>query len=142
MPGLPGPLRRAFAPARRHSNIRRGRWGGISTRRHHFKPGVFSAINWREGYIDANNHKSHRRVWRAWRDVSWIGAAGARAVLPLSAAATPPPPPGYYGGGYYGAPPPPPRGYYGGGYYRPQRWNGCPKGFTVQDGVCKPYRGY
>ena len=21
-------------------------------------------------------------------------------------------------------------------------WNGCPPGFTVQDGVCKPYRGY
>ena len=27
--------------------------------------------------------------------------------------------------------------------YRPRRtWNGCPYGFTVQDGVCKPYRGY
>jgi hypothetical protein len=51
----------------------------------------------------------------------------------------PPPPPGYYGGGYYGPPPPPPPPY---GYYRPQRWNGCPRGFTVQDGVCKPYRGY
>ena len=21
-------------------------------------------------------------------------------------------------------------------------WNGCPPHFTVQDGVCKPYRGY
>ncbi len=38
--------------------------------------------------------------------------------------------PGYYEG--YG------RGGYGG--YR--TWNGCPPNFTVQDGVCKPYRGY
>jgi hypothetical protein len=103
------------------------------------RPGVFSAINWREGHIDANNHKSHRRAWRTRRDVFWISPAGARAVLPLSAATASPP--GYYGG-YYGAPPPPPPGYYGGGYYRPQHWNGCPRGFTVQDGVCKPYRGY
>ena len=31
------------------------------------------------------------------------------------------------------------------GYEAPRRyrtWNGCPPGFTVQDGVCKPYRGY
>ena len=52
------------------------------------RPGVFSAINWREGHIDANNHKSHRRAWRTRRDVFWISPAGARAVLPLSAAAT------------------------------------------------------
>jgi hypothetical protein len=32
---------------------------------------------------------------------------------------------------------------YGGGYYRGYRgWNGCPRNYTVQDGVCKPYRGY
>ena len=55
----------------------------------------------------------------------------------------------YYGGGYgggYGGP-----GYYrygedgGRGYSRPGRfrtWNGCQPGFTVQDGRCKPYRGY
>jgi hypothetical protein len=31
------------------------------------------------------------------------------------------------------------------GYYYPPRrrtWNGCRPGYTVQDGVCKPYRGY
>ena len=31
------------------------------------------------------------------------------------------------------------------GYYRPGRfrtWNGCQQGWTVQDGRCKPYRGY
>ena len=30
-------------------------------------------------------------------------------------------------------------------YYRPGRyrtWNGCQPGWTVQDGLCKPYRGY
>jgi hypothetical protein len=30
-------------------------------------------------------------------------------------------------------------------YSRPgryQSWNGCQPGFTVQDGRCKPYRGY
>ena len=68
----------------------------------------------------------------------------------------------YYGGGYYGAPGP----YYGGGYYggrgygyggaiigqnsygQLERWHPvgqygtCPRGFSVQDGVCKRYRGY
>jgi hypothetical protein len=36
--------------------------------------------------------------------------------------------------------------YYGGGPYayapRYRTWNGCPYGYTIQDGVCKPYRGY
>lgn len=37
-------------------------------------------------------------------------------------------------------------GYYreGRGYYPPGRyrtWNGCQRGWTVQDGLCKPYRG-
>jgi len=28
-------------------------------------------------------------------------------------------------------------------FYRGYRtYNGCPRGFTVQDGVCQPYRGY
>ncbi len=68
----------------------------------------------------------------------------------------------YYDRGYYPPPPPPyyrerPR-YYGapgGGGWRPAyvdrhgqqtfvpRPGGrCPRGYTVQDGVCKPYRGY
>jgi hypothetical protein len=55
--------------------------------------------------------------------------------------------PGPYYRDYYGD-----RGYYrGGGYYGRRsgrgcvvggRWYPCPCGFTVQDGVCKPYRGY
>jgi len=75
----------------------------------------------------------------------------------------------YYGGGYYY---PSPyygdryRGYYDGGYYQRQgygyggaiigynsfgrqelwypvgRGGRCPRGYTVQDGVCKLYRGY
>jgi hypothetical protein len=57
--------------------------------------------------------------------------------------------PGYYGPGYG---PPPPPAYYGGPRYsreamydRPGRfktWNGCQPGWTVQNGLCKPYRGY
>lgn len=49
---------------------------------------------------------------------------------------------GGYGGGYY-------RGYgggyyrgYGGGYYGGYGYNPCGPGWSVQDGVCKPYRGY
>jgi hypothetical protein len=37
------------------------------------------------------------------------------------------------------------RGDRGGGYYRPggyKTFNGCQNGWTVQDGLCKPYRGY
>jgi hypothetical protein len=35
----------------------------------------------------------------------------------------------------------------GGGFYRPntarfKTFNGCQNGWTVQDGLCKPYRGY
>ena len=44
----------------------------------------------------------------------------------------PPARPPYYGGGYYNG-----DGYYGGGTF-----NGCPPRYTIQDGVCKPYRGY
>lgn len=31
------------------------------------------------------------------------------------------------------------RGPVGGGWYT---YNGCPPHYTIQDGVCKPYRGY
>ena len=77
----------------------------------------------------------------------------------------------YYGGGYYGRPGPyygdPYRGrYYDGGYYQRRgyaysgaivgqdrygrqelyypvgRGGRCPRYYTVQDGLCKPYRGY
>jgi len=34
----------------------------------------------------------------------------------------------------------PGRRYYRGGGYN--TWNGCPPGYTVQDGICKPYRGF
>lgn len=64
----------------------------------------------------------------------------------------------WYGGGYYYDDDPPPRHhrrhyrerydddrYYRGRHYREQpryrTWNGCPHGYTVQDGVCKPYTG-
>jgi hypothetical protein len=67
------------------------------------------------------------------------------------------PPAGYYEapappGVYYGAPPPPgPQLQLGVGNrdearYSPpnpafKTWNNCPPNFTVQDGLCKPYRG-
>jgi hypothetical protein len=57
-------------------------------------------------------------------------------------------PGGYYGPAPYYAPPPryqrryvrAPR-YYG-NPYGSYNYNGCPPHYTVQDGVCKPYRGY
>ena len=41
----------------------------------------------------------------------------------------------YWGPRYYDYYP----GAVGGGY---DTWNGCPPNYTIQDGVCKPYRGY
>jgi hypothetical protein len=77
--------------------------------------------------------------------VDWCASHGD-APLCLKLRVAPPssgPAPGY-------APPPAP--YYrsysepgGRRYYRPGRfpsWNGCQQGWTVQDGLCKPYRGY
>jgi hypothetical protein len=42
----------------------------------------------------------------------------------------------YSGPRYYDYSP----GYVGGGGW--QTWNGCPPNYTIQGGVCKPYRGY
>jgi hypothetical protein len=53
--------------------------------------------------------------------------------------------PGPYGPGYHPPPRPyyrdDPRPYFGTGG-RPLRGSPCAYGWTVQDGVCKPYRGY
>ena len=81
-----------------------------------------------------------------------IGATFAAAVAPAQAQyyyPPPPPPPYYYGQPTYNGCPP---GYtVQGGVCKPYRgptgggwrtWNGCPPRYTVQDGVCKPYRGY
>jgi hypothetical protein len=52
---------------------------------------------------------------------------------------------GFYYNGYRCAPiapryyAPPPRAYEQRGY---RTFNGCPPGYTVQGGACKPYRGY
>ena len=44
---------------------------------------------------------------------------------------------------YYEPPPAPYYGYRGYGYGGGNNtWNGCPPYYTIQDGVCKPYRGY
>jgi hypothetical protein len=86
--------------------------------------------------------------------VDWCATHGdAPLCVKLRVAAPSPPPPAPT----YAPPPaptyaPPPQAYYrsyresgGRGYYRPGRypsWNGCQRGWTVQDGLCKPYRGY
>jgi len=77
--------------------------------------------------------------------VDWCASHGdAPLCVKLQAA----PPPAGPGPSYA----PPPGAYYrsysepgGRRYYRPGRfpsWNGCQQGWTVQDGLCKPYRGY
>jgi hypothetical protein len=73
--------------------------------------------------------------------VDWC-ASHADAPLCRKLHVGPPPP-----GPTYAPPPQPYYSGYGGsrGYYRPgrfQTWNGCQTGWTVQDGLCKPYRGY
>jgi hypothetical protein len=101
--------------------------------------------------------------------VSMGGAAWAQTFyFGFSTDPYPPPPPPYYGPPpqYYGPAPAPPyygsrryyrdydepryyrygEGYAERGYYYPpgryRTWNGCQAGWTVQDGLCKPYRGY
>ena len=79
-------------------------------------------------------------------------ATHADAPLCVKLRVAPPPPSRPVPGPRYApAPPPPPPPYYRGygppivRYYRPGRfptWNGCQDGWTVQDGLCKPYRGY
>jgi hypothetical protein len=75
--------------------------------------------------------------------VDWC-ATHSEAPLCVKLRVTPPPP--GYSPTYQPAPDPYYREYIGGrGYYRPgrfQTWNGCQPGWTVQDGLCKPYRGY
>jgi hypothetical protein len=77
--------------------------------------------------------------------VDWC-ATHAEAPLCVKLKVTPPPP--GYSPSYRPAPDLYYRGYsepIGRGYYRPGRfrtWNGCQQGWTVQDGLCKPYRGY
>jgi len=82
--------------------------------------------------------------------IGFAGAAAAQQIYLNFGPSYGPPPaygPGYAPGYGYGPPPGP---YYrservGRGYYRPGRFrtgNGCQQGWTVQDGLCKPYRGY
>jgi hypothetical protein len=77
--------------------------------------------------------------------VDWCANHGDAPLCVKLQAATPPagsgpsyaPPPDAY---YRAYSEPGPRR-----HYRPGRfptWNGCQQGWTVQDGLCKPYRGY
>jgi hypothetical protein len=71
--------------------------------------------------------------------LAFIGMTGVAAPTPAKAQYYYPPPP-----------PQPPPYYYGrpGPYGYPYRergwrtWNGCPPHYTVQGGVCRPYRGF
>jgi hypothetical protein len=71
-----------------------------------------------------------RALTRIVLAVGLIGVAAFGSTAAVNAQYYYYPPPGY-------GPPPPPYGY---GYGRPT-WNGCPPGYTVQGGVCQPYRG-
>jgi len=78
--------------------------------------------------------------------IDWC-ATHADAPLCVKLRVAPPPSPPVPGPRYAPAPPPYYRGYSAPvvRYYRPGRfrtWNGCQDGWTVQDGLCKPYRGY
>jgi hypothetical protein len=77
--------------------------------------------------------------------VDWCASHGD---APLCVKLRVAPPPSGPAPGYAAPPAPYYRSYSEPGglrYYRPGRfptWNGCQQGWTVQDGLCKPYRGY
>jgi hypothetical protein len=77
--------------------------------------------------------------------VDWCASHGDAPLCVKLQVAPPSPGPGP---GYAPSPNPYYRAYSEPGgrrYYRPGRfptWNGCQQGWTVQDGLCKPYRGY
>jgi hypothetical protein len=94
-----------------------------------------------------------RGITRQEVEAALIDWCATHADAPLCVklrVASPPPSPPAPGPRYAPAPPPYYRDYRGYGapvvrYYRPGRfrtWNGCQDGWTVQDGLCKPYRGY
>ena len=69
-----------------------------------------------------------RTLAKAAIGLSFVGAAAIGTTTAVQA---------QYGYGYYPHPYYHHYGYYGGGY---RTWNGCPPRWTVQGGVCKPYR--
>jgi len=96
-------------------------------------------------------------MWTTAKAILALGTIGALSVGSTSSvwAQFPPQPPPVYPGSPpppppYGYPPPPPAGYYPPpprySYYPPsprwRTWNGCPPHYTVQGGLCRPYRGY
>jgi hypothetical protein len=98
-------------------------------------------------HLSGGNHESaHGAALALAAIISLLGSAAAQGVyIDIGPGAGPRPYYRDYYGGYGG-----PRYYRYGedgyrGYSRPGRfrtWNGCQPGFTVQDGRCKPYRGY
>ena len=77
-----------------------------------------------------------------------IASAGAASAQTFYFGVGPDPyyaPRPYYGPSPYGPTPNRPRYSSEAMFYRPGRyrtWNGCQPGWTVQSGLCKPYRGY
>jgi hypothetical protein len=87
-----------------------------------------------------------RGITRQEVEAALVDWCASHADAPLCLKLKVSPPPAGHAPAYAPPPQPYPSGYSGGrGYYRPgrfQTWNGCQTGWTVQDGVCKPYRGY
>lgn len=99
---------------------------------------AFVAVTAFAGVAEARDGCGRGWYYNGYRCVPMAG--------PPPGAYIPPPPPPVY------APPPPryvgPRGFV---YAGPDRWGKpqyypirgrCPQGYTVQDGLCKPYRGF
>jgi hypothetical protein len=87
-----------------------------------------------------------RGITRQEVEAALVDWCASHADAPLCLKLQVSPPPAGHAPIYAPPPQPYPSGYSGGrGYYRPgrfQTWNGCQTGWTVQDGLCKPYRGY
>jgi hypothetical protein len=108
-------------------------------------------------FLPQNGIRARRKGFAMLRSLialMTLAATLAGTALPAAAQYYDP----YYRG-YYPPPPPPPSYYYEGPRYAPGGWRPayvdrhgvqtyyprhgrCPRGYTVQDGVCKPYRGY
>jgi hypothetical protein len=87
--------------------------------------------------LEKEEEQIMRTLAKAAMVLGFVGFAAGAGMTPANAFSIDVPgvhvhvgPHHHYWGPHYG---------YGRGYYD---YAPCPRGFTVQDGVCKPYRGY